>query len=91
MTRRPLNERFANKVLAEIKHTTIRDKAWPMGKPIMLFRWSGKPYRSKQIEVAPGDGHIVEIPVPDNIDLNYAILLRNLNETETTRQPHAAV
>ncbi|MBB6056022.1 tRNA 5-hydroxyuridine modification protein YegQ [Tolumonas osonensis] len=47
--------------------------------------------KGEQIEVAPGDGHIVEIPVPDNIDLNYAILLRNLNETETTRQPHAAV
>lgn len=47
--------------------------------------------KGEQIEVAPGDGHVVQIPVPDNIDLNYAILLRNLNETETTRQPHAAV
>ena len=47
--------------------------------------------KGEQVEVAPGDGHIVQIPVPDNIDLNYAILLRNLNETETTRQPHAAV
>jgi len=53
MIRRPLNERFADKVLAGIKTTTIRDNPWPVGKPIMLFRWSGKPYRSKQVEVAP--------------------------------------
>ena len=44
--------------------------------------------KGEQIDVAPGDGHIVQIPVPDNIDLDYAILLRNLNEAETTRQPH---
>jgi len=53
MIRRPLNERFADKVLAGIKVTTIRDKAWPVGKPIMLFRWEGLPYRSKQVEIAP--------------------------------------
>ncbi len=53
MIRRSLNERFAGKVLSKIKTTTIRDKAWPVGVPIMLFRWSGKPYRSKQIEIAP--------------------------------------
>ena len=44
--------------------------------------------KGEQIDVAPGDGHIVQIPVPDNIDLDYAILLRNLNQAETTRQPH---
>jgi len=52
MIRRPLNERFADKVLAGIKTTTIRDNAWPIGKPIMLFRWEGKPYRSKQVNIA---------------------------------------
>jgi hypothetical protein len=53
MIRRPLNERFADKVLAGIKTTTIRDNPWPVGKPIMLFRWEGKPYRSKQVNIAP--------------------------------------
>lgn len=53
MIRRPLHERFSGKVLQEIKTTTIRDKAWPMGRPIMLFNWSGKPYRSPQVNVAP--------------------------------------
>lgn len=52
MIRRPLNERFADKVLAGIKTTTIRDNAWPVGKPIMLYNWSGAAYRSKQIDVA---------------------------------------
>ena len=45
--------------------------------------------KGEQIEVAPGDGHVVQIPVPEDIDLNYGILLRNLNDAETTRQPHA--
>ena len=45
--------------------------------------------KGEQIEVAPGDGHVVTIPVPDNIDLNYGILLRNLDDKESTRQPHA--
>lgn len=53
MIRRPLNERFAQKVLDGIKTTTIRDNPWPVGVPIMLFRWEGKPYRSKQINIAP--------------------------------------
>ena len=33
--------------------TTIRDKPWPIGVPIMLYYWSGKPYRSKQVDIAP--------------------------------------
>ena len=45
--------------------------------------------KGEQIEVAPGDGHIVEIPVPENVDLSYGILLRNLDDKESTRQPHA--
>lgn len=53
MIRRPLNEQFADKVLKGIKITTIRDKKWAFAKPIMLFRWEGKPYRSKQIEICP--------------------------------------
>jgi len=53
MIRRPLNERFAAAVLEGRKVTTIRDNPWPVGKPIMLFRWSGAAYRSKQVEIAP--------------------------------------
>jgi hypothetical protein len=53
MIRRPLNERFSQAVLECRKVTTIRDSPWPTGKPIMLFCWSGKPYRSKQISIAP--------------------------------------
>jgi hypothetical protein len=52
MIKRPLNERFTEAVLAGRKITTIREKEWPVGVPIMLYNWSGKPYRSKQINVA---------------------------------------
>jgi hypothetical protein len=53
MIRRPLNERFAEKVLAGVKITTIREKPWPVGVPIMLYNWSGAACRSPQVDVAP--------------------------------------
>lgn len=53
MTKRPLHPRFREQVLAGKKTTTIRDNAWPVGVPIMLYQWSGAAYRSKQIDVAP--------------------------------------
>ncbi len=52
MLKRPLNPRFRALVLANRKTTTIRDHAWPVGVPIMLYNWSGAAYRSKQIDVA---------------------------------------
>jgi len=47
MIKRPLNARFREKVPLGIKVTTIRDKAWPLRVPIMLYSWSGKAYASK--------------------------------------------
>jgi hypothetical protein len=52
MIKRPLNPRFSDAVREGRKTTTIRDKAWPVGVPIMLYNWSGEPYRSKQVDVA---------------------------------------
>jgi hypothetical protein len=66
MHRRSLNIRFKDKALAGIKTTTIRDKVWPIGVPIMLFHWADKPYRSKQIEIAP---IIVTAATPIDISL----------------------
>ncbi|MEZ7862436.1 MAG: tRNA 5-hydroxyuridine modification protein YegQ [Aeromonadaceae bacterium] len=45
--------------------------------------------KGEQIDVAPGNGHIVYLPVPNEIDVNYGILLRNFDDGESTRQPHA--
>lgn len=53
MIKRPLNSRFREPVLRDEKTTTIRDKAWPVGVPIMLYNWSGAAYRSKQVDVCP--------------------------------------
>ena len=52
MIKRPLNGRFSDAVLYGRKFTTIRAKPWPCWKPIMLYNWSGAPYRSKHIDVA---------------------------------------
>lgn len=53
MIKRPLNPQFTDAVLTGRKFTTIRDKPWPVGVPIMLYHWSAAPYRSPQINVAP--------------------------------------
>lgn len=36
--------------------------------------------KGKPITVAPGNGHIVYLPIPQGIDLNYALLIRNLTK-----------
>lgn len=47
--------------------------------------------RGESIGVAPGDGHVVHIPVPEELDLQYALLMRNLNggSTRDAREPAA--
>ena len=52
MIKRPLDPKFSDAVREGRKVTTIREKPWPVGKPIMLYNWSGIPYRSKHIDVA---------------------------------------
>lgn len=44
--------------------------------------------KGQDTDVAPGNGHIVYLPVPEDISLEYALLLRNLPGTNT-RNPHA--
>lgn len=51
MIRRPLDPRFNAAVLAGRKTTTIRANPWPFG-PVMLYNWTGRPYRSPQSAVA---------------------------------------
>ncbi len=44
--------------------------------------------RGEQVEVAPGSGHVVYLPVPEEINLEYALLMRYLGDSENTRNPH---
>ena len=32
--------------------------------------------KNEDISVAPGDGHIVYIPIPDDVNLQYALLMK---------------
>lgn len=43
--------------------------------------------QDEAIEVAPGNGHTIYLPVPPEVNVRFALLLRNLDGT-TTRQPH---
>lgn len=53
MIKRPINPQFADAVLTGRKFTTIREKPWPVGVPIMLYHWSGRAYDSPQIDLTP--------------------------------------
>lgn len=43
--------------------------------------------RGDAVQVAPGDGHRVWMPVPASVALTYALLLRNFNGEGTTQAP----
>ncbi|MDW2127571.1 U32 family peptidase C-terminal domain-containing protein, partial [Vibrio sp. 2033] len=43
--------------------------------------------KSESIEDAKGNGHFVFIPVPEDMDLEYGLLMRNLNAGQDTRNP----
>ncbi|CAK6491206.1 23S rRNA 5-hydroxycytidine synthase [Pantoea sp. Nvir] len=45
--------------------------------------------RGGAIEVAPGDGHRVWMPVPAEVELAFGLLLRNFTDGSTTRDPHS--
>jgi putative protease len=40
------------------------------------------------VDVAPGDGHRVWMPVPESVNLAFALLLRNFIDGNSTRSPH---
>ena len=46
--------------------------------------------KSEAVDSAKGNGHFVFIPVPANVDLEYALLMRNLHTGEDTRNPHGS-
>ncbi|HAO76053.1 MAG TPA: U32 family peptidase, partial [Pseudomonas sp.] len=41
--------------------------------------------RGEAIEVAPGDGHTVYLPVPLDVDLHFGLLMRELEGGSSTR------
>lgn len=45
--------------------------------------------RGGAIEVAPGDGHRVWMPVPAEVELAFGLLLRNFTDGSSTRDPHS--
>ena len=48
------------------------------------FRLDGlEKHNGDKVDVAPGDGHTLYLPVPEDIDLNYALLMRHLDGATT--------
>ncbi|PMJ90172.1 tRNA 5-hydroxyuridine modification protein YegQ [Vibrio sp. 10N.261.55.A7] len=43
--------------------------------------------KSQVIDDAKGNGHFVFIPVPEDMDLSFGLLMRNLNSGQDTRNP----
>ncbi len=44
--------------------------------------------KGEEVEAGKGDGHFVFLDVPQDLDLNFALLMRNLTDTNT-RNPHS--
>jgi putative protease len=44
--------------------------------------------KGELIDDAKGSGHTVFLPVPENVDLNHALIMRNLQSGQDTRNPH---
>ena len=44
--------------------------------------------KGESISDAKGSGHIVKVPLDEGINLEHAILMRNLDEHQDTRNPH---
>ncbi|MDP8163349.1 tRNA 5-hydroxyuridine modification protein YegQ [Pasteurella skyensis] len=44
--------------------------------------------KNEEVESGKGDGHFVFLDVPADIELNYALLMRNLEGANNTRNPH---
>ncbi|MGC9403766.1 tRNA 5-hydroxyuridine modification protein YegQ [Vibrio genomosp. F10] len=43
--------------------------------------------KSQAVDDAKGNGHFVFIPVPEELDLSFGLLMRNLNSGQDTRNP----
>ncbi|GLT15440.1 tRNA 5-hydroxyuridine modification protein YegQ [Vibrio algivorus] len=43
--------------------------------------------KSEKVDDAKGNGHFVFIPVPEDLDLSYGLLMRNLSNGQNTRNP----
>ena len=95
MIKRPLNPQFAQAVQQGRKFTTIRPNPWPYNVPIMLYHWSGKPYRSKHNDVCPVKvlGHWpILITRNDDDSMKYEFGMENdrpIYETEGFESPQA--
>ena len=45
--------------------------------------------KGELVNVAPGSGHVLYVPVPKEIDLSHGLLMRNLIQGQDTRNPHS--
>lgn len=45
--------------------------------------------KGELIDNAKGNGHFVFIPIPSDVELDFALLMRNFRGDENTRNPHA--
>jgi putative protease len=38
--------------------------------------------QQRDLEVAPGDGHVVYLPIPEQVSLDFGLLMRDLRNDE---------
>ncbi|QUJ68092.1 tRNA 5-hydroxyuridine modification protein YegQ [Photobacterium sp. GJ3] len=89
---------FTGKRRGELAEVEVRNK-FLVGDSLELMTPNGNVIfkldhmenrKSESIDDAKGSGHFVFIPVPEALDLSFALLMRQLNDGATTRNPTAA-
>ncbi len=87
---------FTGKRFGDLAEVDVKNK-FILGDSLELMTPNGNVHfklekienrKGESIEEAKGNGHFVFIPVPADLDLEYALLMRNLQNGADTRNPH---
>ncbi|CRK85809.1 Uncharacterized protease YegQ [Candidatus Providencia siddallii] len=79
---------FTNKFINGLAEVIVKNK-FNIGDNLELMTTSGnitfilnemKNHKNENIKTAPGDGYIVYLSIPENININFALLIRNLSK-----------
>ncbi|WWO99686.1 MAG: tRNA 5-hydroxyuridine modification protein YegQ [Candidatus Dasytiphilus stammeri] len=74
-------ERRGELAQVAVKNRFLKGDSVEIISPSKNINWRVKFIENNQshtINIAPGDGHLVWIPIPRNIDLNFALLILNI-------------
>ncbi|MBD1573580.1 tRNA 5-hydroxyuridine modification protein YegQ [Vibrio sp. S17_S38] len=89
-----VSEKHGHLAEVEVKNKFITGDSIEMMTPLgnIIFTLEVMENRKfQEVDDAKGNGHFVFIPVPEDLDLSFGLLMRNLKSGQDTRNPNQAV